>query len=57
MYSRLNNETTNAAEATINSMEEGAGTLVFDSGTSALSCTLLCFLKSGDHIVSQRDHQ
>jgi cystathionine beta-lyase/cystathionine gamma-synthase len=52
IYSRLNNFTCDSAQAAINAVEGGKGTLVFNTGMSAISTALFCFLQSGDHIVS-----
>lgn len=51
IYSRLGNFTNDSVCAVINSLEGGKGSLVFSTGMAAISTALLCFLKSGDHIV------
>ncbi|CAG2192292.1 L-methionine gamma-lyase [Mytilus edulis] len=51
IYSRLNNFTCDSVQAAINVIEGGKGTLVFNTGMSAISTALFCFLKSGDHII------
>ena len=60
MYSRLSNQTEESVECAINALERGAGSLVFSSGMGAISSILLCFLKTGDHVVrsaiQQRDY-
>ena len=53
IYSRLGNPTCEAVEAALNALEGGAGSLTFPSGMSAITTTLLCFLKAGDHMVRQ----
>lgn len=52
IYSRLNNFTCDSAQAAINAVEGGKGTLVFNTGMSAISTALFCFLQSGDHIIA-----
>ncbi|XP_022335742.2 L-methionine gamma-lyase-like [Crassostrea virginica] len=51
IYSRLSNFTCDSVSAAINSIEGGKGSLVFSTGMAAISTALLCFLRSGDHIV------
>ncbi|XP_062594521.1 L-methionine gamma-lyase-like [Saccostrea cucullata] len=51
IYSRLSNFTCDSVQSAINGIEGGKGTLVFGTGMAAISTALLCFLKSGDHIV------
>lgn len=51
IYSRLNSFTTDAAQAAINAIEGGEGTLVFNTGMAAISSAFWCFLKAGDHVV------
>ncbi|KAK7498146.1 hypothetical protein BaRGS_00010734, partial [Batillaria attramentaria] len=53
IYSRLSNTTTEAAEAAINALEQGAGSLVYSSGMGAVSAIFFAFLKTGDHVVCQ----
>ncbi|XP_055890471.1 cystathionine gamma-lyase-like [Biomphalaria glabrata] len=53
IYSRLSNPTTEAAEAMINSLEKGAGSLTFSSGMAAVTSIFLGFLKKGDHVIQQ----
>lgn len=53
IYGRLGNPNSDAAECSINALEEGAGTLVFTSGMAAISAALICFLEEGDHVVCQ----
>ncbi|XP_059178078.1 L-methionine gamma-lyase-like isoform X2 [Physella acuta] len=51
IYSRLANPTTETAEAVINGLERGAGSLTFSSGMAAITSVMLGFLKSGDHVM------
>ncbi|XP_059178077.1 cystathionine gamma-lyase-like isoform X1 [Physella acuta] len=53
IYSRLANPTTETAEAVINGLERGAGSLTFSSGMAAITSVMLGFLKSGDHVIHQ----
>ncbi|KAH9502394.1 hypothetical protein Btru_075573, partial [Bulinus truncatus] len=53
IYSRLSNPTTEAAEAVINSLERGAGSIIFSSGMAAITSVLLGFLRAGDHVIHQ----
>lgn len=46
------NPTSDAAEAAINLLEGGAGSVLFASGQAAIYSALVTFLKSGDHVVS-----
>ena len=39
----------------IAALEHGESALIFSSGMAAISTTLLAFLKTGDHVVMQRD--
>ncbi|XP_045169560.2 L-methionine gamma-lyase-like [Mercenaria mercenaria] len=52
-YGRLGTPNSDAVECAINALEEGAGTLVFGSGTAAICAALICFLKAEDHVVCQ----
>ena len=54
IYSRLGNPTCESVEASVNALEEGAGSLLFSTGMGAISTALLTFLKAGDHVVSTR---
>ncbi|CAL1526380.1 unnamed protein product [Lymnaea stagnalis] len=53
IYSRLSNPTTEAAEAVINALEKGAGSLTFASGMAATTSIFLGFLRKGDHVIHQ----
>lgn len=57
IYSRLSNPTTEAAEAIINSLERGAGSITFSSGMAAVTSVMLGFLRSGDHVVSETEYK
>ncbi len=54
-YTRYGNPTNSAAERAIAELEGADGALLFTTGMTAITSTLLTFLKSGDHIVAQRD--
>ncbi|XP_033110024.1 L-methionine gamma-lyase-like [Anneissia japonica] len=51
IYSRVANHSCESAAQTINMLEGGAGGLLFPSGMSAISTTLLTVLKQGDHVI------
>ncbi len=54
-YTRYGNRTNTAAEEAIAELEGAERALLFASGMTAITTTVLALLKSGDHIVSQRD--
>src|SRR6185312_15844533 len=54
-YSRYGNATNSAAEKAVAELEGAESALLFSSGMTAITTTVLALLKSGDHIVSQRD--
>jgi cystathionine beta-lyase/cystathionine gamma-synthase len=54
-YTRYGNPTNTVAEQTIAQLEEVEAALTFASGMGAITTTLMALLKSGDHIVAQRD--
>jgi len=54
-YSRYGNLTNTAAEKAVAELEGAENALLFSSGMTAITTTVLALLKSGDHIVSQRD--
>ena len=54
-YTRWGNPTISAAEQTIAAIEGTETALVFASGMGAITSTVLALLKTGDHIVAQRD--
>ena len=54
-YTRWGNPTISEAEHTLAAIEGTEAAMVFASGMGAITCTVLGLLKSGDHIVAQRD--
>ncbi|HEY1263964.1 MAG TPA: aminotransferase class I/II-fold pyridoxal phosphate-dependent enzyme [Terriglobales bacterium] len=54
-YTRYGNPTNSAAERAIAELEGAEGALLFASGMSAITTTILALTRSGDHIVAQRD--
>src|SRR6204780_4997089 len=54
-YTRYGNPTNTAAEKTVAELEGVDAALTFASGMGAITTTLMALLKSGDHIVAQRD--
>jgi cystathionine beta-lyase/cystathionine gamma-synthase len=54
-YTRYGNPTHTVAESAIAQLEGADAALLFASGMSAVTTTILGLLKSGDHIVAQRD--
>ncbi len=54
-YTRYGNPTNTVAEAAIAELEGVDAALLFASGMGAITTTVLALLKSGDHIVAQRD--
>ena len=52
IYTRLNNPTNQVLQDRLAAVEGGIGSVVFASGTAAISTGLLTLLKSGDHIVA-----
>jgi cystathionine gamma-synthase len=54
-YTRWGNPTITLAEETIAALEGTESARVFASGMGAITTTVLALLKSGDHIVAQRD--
>src|SRR5437870_6158383 len=54
-YSRYGNPTHTVAESSVAELECADGALLFASGMSAITTSILSLLKSGDHIVAQRD--
>jgi methionine-gamma-lyase len=55
LYTRFGNPTLSAAEEKIALLEKAESALVFGSGMGAITTLLLTLLKSGDHVVSQRE--
>src|SRR5229473_283716 len=54
-YTRYGNPTHTAVESAIAELEGADGALLFASGMGAITTSLLSLLKSGDHVVAQRD--
>jgi cystathionine beta-lyase/cystathionine gamma-synthase len=54
-YMRYGNPTNAAAESAITELEGAERSLLFSSGMTAITTTILSLLQSGDHIVAQRD--
>src|SRR6266852_4049256 len=54
-YTRYGNPTHTVAESSVAELEGADGALLFASGMSAITTSILSLLKSGDHIVAQRD--
>ena len=54
-YTRYGNPTHTVAEKAIAELERADAALLFASGMSAISTALLALVRSGDHIIAQRD--
>ncbi|MGA9542644.1 MAG: aminotransferase class I/II-fold pyridoxal phosphate-dependent enzyme [Candidatus Sulfotelmatobacter sp.] len=54
-YTRYGNPTNTVAEKTIAELEGVDAALTFASGMGAVTTTIMALLKSGDHVVAQRD--
>src|SRR5271166_4258879 len=54
-YTRYGNPTNTVAETTIAELEGTEAALTFASGMGAITTTVMALLKSGDHVVAQRD--
>lgn len=54
-YTRYGNPTNTVAEKTIAELEGADAALTFASGMGAITTTIMALLKSGDHVVAQRD--
>lgn len=54
-YTRYGNPTNTVAEQTIAALEGVDAALTFASGMGAITTSLMALLKSGDHVVAQRD--
>jgi cystathionine beta-lyase/cystathionine gamma-synthase len=54
-YTRYGNPTHTVAENAIAELEGAEAALLFTSGMSAITTTILALTKAGDHIVAQRD--
>lgn len=55
-YARHGNPTSSRLARVIADLEGGEAGLIFASGMGAITTTLLAFLKSGDHVVTQDSH-
>jgi cystathionine beta-lyase/cystathionine gamma-synthase len=54
-YTRYGNPTNTAAEKAIAEMEGTDAALLFSSGMTAITTSILALVKAGDHIIAQRD--
>jgi len=54
-YTRYGNPTNTVVEAAVAELEGADAALLFASGMGAITTSILALLKSGDHIVAQRD--
>ncbi|MFZ1011460.1 MAG: aminotransferase class I/II-fold pyridoxal phosphate-dependent enzyme [Candidatus Sulfotelmatobacter sp.] len=54
-YTRWSNPTNTVAEETIAALEGVDAALTFASGMGAITTTLMALLKTGDHVVAQRE--
>ena len=54
-YTRYGNPTNTAAEKAIAELEGTDAALLFSSGMAAITTSILALVKSGDHIIAQRD--
>src|ERR1700733_6575723 len=54
-YTRYGNSTLTVVESAIATLEGADAALLFASGMGAITTSILALLKSGDHIVAQRD--
>src|ERR1700685_1219011 len=54
-YTRYGNPTNTVAEKTVAALEGVDAALTFASGMGAITTTIMALLKSGDHVVAQRD--
>ena len=54
-YTRYGNPTHTVVENSIAQLERSHAALLFASGMNAVTTTVLALLKSGDHVVAQRD--
>jgi cystathionine gamma-synthase len=54
-YTRWANPTNTVAEETIAALEGADAALTFASGMGAITTTLMALLKTGDHVVAQRE--
>ena len=54
-YTRYGNPTNTVAEAAIAELESADAALLFASGMAAITTSILALVKTGEHIVAQRD--
>lgn len=54
-YTRYGNPTFSSAESTLAELEGADEAVLFSSGMAATSTSLLAFVRSGEHVVAQRD--
>src|ERR1700688_3617788 len=54
-YTRYGNPTNTVVESAIAELEGADAALLFASGMNAITTSILALLKSGDHVVAQRD--
>ena len=54
-YTRYGNPTNTVAEAAITELESADAALLFASGMAAITTSILALVKTGEHIVAQRD--
>ena len=54
-YTRYGNPTNTVAEKTVAELEGVEAALTFASGMGAITTTIMALLRSGDHVVAQRD--
>src|SRR5258708_12832332 len=54
-YTRYGNPTHSAVESAVAELEGADAALLFASGMGAITTSILALVKSGDHIVAQRD--
>ncbi len=54
-YIRKNNPNRDSLASLVNYLEESEDTLIFSSGMGAITTTVLSLLKSGDHIICNRN--
>ena len=54
-YTRYGNPTNSVAESLLAELEGGEAALVFSSGMAAITSAVLSVVRSGDHVVAQRE--
>ncbi|XP_072169308.1 L-methionine gamma-lyase-like [Diadema setosum] len=52
IYGRMCNHSCDVVSHAVNKIEGGVGALVYPSGMSAISTTILALIKSGDHVIA-----